>query len=260
MPSVAPADGPPCVTTRGRLLLVRHGESALNAADCFTGRLDVPLTPAGAAQARQAARLVAASGYPVGAVLTSPMLRARQTAEIIAAELQVPADHVETAVELVERDYGVLTGMPRAQALAQLGPTEYTRLRRTLEGAPPRAAPWELPSGWTTYEAPGVLARAGSGEPLTAVVSRLRPWWQATLRMLQAGATLLVVAHGNSLRALCLVIDHLSAAEVEALNLPTAQPLMYRIRDGHAEPRGGEYLDAHHAHSQAARLAEAGGT
>lgn len=255
-----PGDDERRATTDGQLLLVRHGESALNAAGCFTGRLDVPLTAVGLAQAHEAARLIVHAGCRVDVVITSPMLRSRQTAEIIAAELHVPSGLVETAVELIERDYGALTGMPKARALAALGPEEYARVRRTLDGTPPPAEPGRLPTTWPTFEAAGVLRPAGSGEPLAAVVDRLRPWWEATRRRLSEGADVLVVAHGNSLRALCLLVDHLSDREVQALNLPTGQPLLYRVHDGHGEPRGGHYLDLWNAHSQAARISWEGGT
>lgn len=260
MPAGPPVEDERRATADGRLLLVRHGESVLNAADCFTGRLDVPLTPVGVAQAHDAARLIADAGFSVDVVIASPMVRSRQTAEIIAGELHIPSKRVETAVELVERDYGALTGMPKARALAMLGPEEYTRVRRTLDGTPPPAEPGPLPTSWPLFEAAGVLPPAGSGEPLAAVVDRQRPWWEAARRRLAAGAGFLVVAHGNSLRALCLLVDHLSDREVQALNLPTCQPLLYRVHGGRGEPRGGHYLDLWNAHRQAARISWEGGT
>ncbi|MBC7291177.1 MAG: 2,3-bisphosphoglycerate-dependent phosphoglycerate mutase [Actinotalea sp.] len=241
----------------GRLVLLRHGESVANAAQEFTGRIDVDLTEHGQEQARTAARLLAEASLTPDVVLTSPMLRALGTARIVHAALGLTAPVVRQW-RLVERDYGFLTGMPKAEARAQLGPERFVSLRRTRHGRP---GPLPDTGGLDLYEEPGSgLAPAGGGESLHDVVDRVAPCWYETRALVAQGAVVLVVAHGNSLRALCAVVDGLTDEEVLHLNLPQAQPLVYCLRDGVPEPRGGRYLDPGAAHAVAAAIAREGGT
>ncbi|EYR62657.1 phosphoglycerate mutase [Actinotalea ferrariae CF5-4] len=243
----------------GRLVLLRHGESVANAAQEFTGRIDVDLTTRGVAQARDAARLLDAAGLVPDVVLTSPMVRALRTAQVVQTEVggQVP---LRERWRLVERDYGFLTGLAKAAARERLGPERFVSLRRTRHGLPgplddDAAARLDL------YEALGSgLAPAGRGESLQDVVDRVAPCWAEARGLVADGAVVLVVAHGNSLRALCLLVDGLSDEEVLHLNLPQAQPLVYALEDGVPRPRGGRYLDPGTAHAVAAQIASEGGT
>lgn len=251
--SIHPGSRPPST-----LVLLRHGESVMNAGGCFTGRLDVGLTAVGFSQAVEAAELIAHHGITVDRVVTSPMLRARETAEIVVARLGVRAEPI-TEDALVERDYGRLTGMAKSRAMALLGSRDYMIVRRTLDGRPPAAAAGQL-SDRTCY-ASAALPEAGTGEPLSAVVDRVGRWWSRAGDQLEPGSTVLVVAHGNSLRALCAVLDLLTPVEVENLNIPSCQPLVYRLAPGELPtPRGGRYLDLWNARHAAAAIAREGGT
>lgn len=244
----------------GRLVLLRHGESVANAAKEFTGRIDVDLTARGLEQARAAARLLDDAGLVPDVVLTSPMVRALRTAQAVHAELGLTVALTEQW-RLVERDYGFLTGMPKAQARERLGAERFVSLRRTRHGRPGPLDPASA-AGLDLYEArSGGLAPAGRGESLDDVVARVAPCWFEAQALLADGAVVLVVAHGNSLRALCAVLDDLGDEEVLHLNLPQAQPLVYTLHDdGALRPRGGRYLDPGTAHAVAAAIAREGGT
>lgn len=245
----------------GALVLLRHGESTANKAQTFTGLLDVPLTARGEEQARQAGRLLAEHHMIPDLIITSTLQRAVRTADLIRDVLG--RDIPTTALwECNERSYGALTGQTKTAARASLGDGEYTRLRRSRGGRP---APMPLRQWLTLRRSPALrgLPRAAvrRTEALSDVIARIRPVLRCRLvPAVAAGRTVLIVAHGNSLRALCACIDDLSDAELADLNLPTGQPLLYRPNGaGSLQPRGGEYLDpaAHHA---AALVAAEGGT
>lgn len=248
--------------SHGVLILLRHGQSTANAAQEFTGLLDVGLTARGRAQARRAARMIAADGSRPDLVVTSPMVRSTLTADLVRAELGLDDVPVLTTWRLAERDYGALTGVAKSQALEQLGAARYFALRRTVDGVPPPATPDQV-AGWgNAFADPGSgLPAAGAGESLRDVIARVTPAWQQLRDAALDGRVVLVVAHGNSLRALCAVLDRLDPQEIEDLNIPSGHPLRYDVDpDGSVRPRGGRYLDASAARDAAARIAREGGT
>ena len=283
-----------------RLLLLRHGESTLNASSTFTGLLDAPLSPAGEAQVGVAASLIAEAGLRPDLIVTTPMLRARRTTDLLLAGLGLTAEagvdlggpgpttrnagglpapaagvpvvsrpHPSTTAaggvrevvtwRLIERDYGCLTGLAKSDARALLGEDAFFTLRRTMNGRPPAASAGQEASWPLEPVADRGPLVPGAGESLADVVRRVRPVWADVISpALTAGEVVFVVAHGNSLRALCAVMEHLDDAETECLNIPAGHPLVYDVRDG--VPRGGRYLD-HAAARDAARLVAAeGGT
>lgn len=250
----------------GTLLLVRHGESTANAAGAFTGLRDVDLSPHGVEQSHQAAALVAAAGLRPDVVYTSRMLRARRTAGLVLHDLGAVDAPLVSTWRLNERDYGLLMGMSKAEVRERFGPEAFHSWRRTLHGTPPPMPPERrgelglVPSDRDPADPqpPG----AGEGESLEDVVHRIRPLWEGEiLPRAGAGACVLVVAHGNSLRALSAIIDSLDDAELEELNLPTAQPVMYDVGpSGIATPRGGRFLDPDTAVVAAIRIMFEGGT
>ncbi|PVU84288.1 phosphoglycerate mutase (plasmid) [Cellulomonas sp. WB94] len=245
----------------GALVVVRHGESTLNAARRFTGRMDVDLSDAGVEQAHAAAALLQGCDVLPDVLVSSPMLRARRTAEVIRTDLGLADAPLELSWRLVERDYGCLTGMAKHHARELLGPEGFMSLRRTLHGTPPPAAPETVEPSDCYTEPATELSTAGAGESLHDVIARVGPWWAGTVPVLRRGGTVLVVAHGNSLRALCALIDDLDEREVQELNLPPGHPLVYDIAsDGRASPRGGRYLDPTSAHRAAEQIAGEGGT
>ncbi len=244
-------------------MLLRHGESALNAQGRFTGLLDPHLTGAGYTEARAAAHLMAAADLRVDAVFTSTLRRTAETARTVLACLGTPGVPCTEAWELNERSYGSLTGQARAQVLQELGPSAFTAWRRSYDGAPPPMPPHQLAA---IRASPAMAALPPEAVPATEslaeVAERVRRFWHARLvPALRGGGVTLVVAHGNTLRALCMVIGSLGADEVEALNIPTGQPLLYRFtEDMEPTARAGAYLDPEAAHAGAARIAAEGGT
>jgi 2,3-bisphosphoglycerate-dependent phosphoglycerate mutase len=261
---------------RGTLILLRHGESTANAEGSFTGLRDVDLSERGVAQSHDAAALLGAEGLRPDVVFTSQMRRARRTAELLLADLHDVEAPMLTSWRLNERDYGLLTGMPKHEVRERFGQERFHTWRRTLHGTPPPMAPENRASVDFVEHGPRSDAEdhpaddldspapsaPGDGESLHDVVLRVRPLWAGPLReRLRRGQTVLVVAHGNSLRALCSIVDELSDADLEELNLPTAQPIVYEVAsDGQAMPRGGRFLDPDTAVLAAIRIAFEGGT
>ncbi|WP_299037913.1 2,3-diphosphoglycerate-dependent phosphoglycerate mutase [uncultured Pseudokineococcus sp.] len=252
--------------TTGALVLLRHGQSAYNAERRFTGLLDPDLTERGVAEARRSAAELDAAALVPDVVLASPLRRARRTADLVVEELRGRGREVpdpEHAWALAERHYGAWTGRLKEPLRAEVGADAFHVERRCYDGAPPPTAPDHerlADLGPALAHLPAAAARGT--EALADVVERVGPWWrEVAWPLLREGRTVLVVAHGNSLRALCAVLDDLAPEEVEALNLPTGQPLVYRRGDdGALHPRGGTYLDGEGARAAAAAVAAEGGT
>lgn len=254
----------------GRLVLVRHGESTANAAGVFTGSRDVDLSPRGVDQSRRAAQVLLDAGVHPNLVVTSRMRRARRTTAVMVAALAeagVPTATPLSTWRLNERDYGLLMGMPKAEVRERYGAEAFRTWRRTRHGRPPpmptdQRAELDLVALDADPGDPQTAATPGEGESLDDVVLRVAPLWtDRLLPGLRAGRTVLVVAHGNSLRALCALVDALDDDELEELNLPTAQPIAWWVDGaGRAVPRGGEFLDPETAWLEAVRIALEGGT
>lgn len=191
------------------LVLVRHGESAWNAADRFAGSVDVALTPAGREEARAAARRLCEQGIVPTVVHTSLLVRARSTASLMidACGLRdVPVRRIE---RLNERHYGLLQGMPRADAADRYGAEQVRRWRRGIGDRPP-------------------LDAQGRGESLADVRHRVLPYADGELLpALEAGHTVLVVSHGNTLRMLIQVLEDLTDERAAALEVPTGGARVY---------------------------------
>ncbi len=228
------------------LILLRHGESVWNAAGLFTGWVDVELSELGAAEARRGGELLAGSGLLPDVVHTSVLRRAIRTAEIAldgCDRLWVP---VRRSWRLNERHYGDLQGKDKAATREQYGDEQFRMWRRSYDTPPP-----PLPDGSELsaradprYAAlpPDALPRT---ECLRDVVVRLLPYWyDALVPDLRAGGVVLVVAHGNSLRALVKHLDGISDEDIVGLNVPTGIPLRYDLDEDLRPVRpGGTYLD-----------------
>lgn len=246
----------------GVLILLRHGESVLNAEGRFTGLLDPPLTDRGRCEAAHAAVLLAGSGLRPTKIFTSTLLRATKTADIVARGLGL-TQPPERLWRLNERNYGSLTGSSKAELRIEFGEEMLYLWRRTLYGSPPPMDPEELGKLRISPALAGTPAGAVlASESLYTVTKRANQVWLHQLRpRLLKGETVLCIGHGNSLRALCCLMDELSEAEVETLNIPTGQPLVYCF-DGWGLPflRGGRYLNPLAARTAADKVAAEGGT
>jgi 2,3-bisphosphoglycerate-dependent phosphoglycerate mutase len=238
------------------LVLLRHGESTANADDVFGGWLDFPLTNRGRDQAAVAGRLIRDAGIDPAAVHTSLLTRAVDTAEIVAAETHSPTSPVRRTWRLNERHYGALQGRRRSDVRREFGAQIYADWRRSYHLAPPAIGSDhpDHPRRDPRYAAlpPRELPTA---ESLAAVRRRVVPYWQDAIAAdLAAGHATLVVAHGNSLPALCMHLDGLTPQQVSSLHIPTGVPLRYDL-DETLTPlvAGGVYLDPDRA---AAGIAE----
>ena len=228
------------------LLLLRHGESDWNAKNLFTGWVDVALSPAGVAEAAHGGDLLRAAGLLPDVLHTSVLRRAVRTAELALDACDRHWVPVRRSWRLNERHYGALQGKDKKQTLEAFGEEQFMLWRRSYDVPPPPLPDDDEYSqvGDPRYAAlpPELMPRT---ECLKDVVDRMLPYWyDAVVPDLRAGATVLVTAHGNSLRALVKHLDGISDADIAGLNLPTGIPLIYRL-DGELRPTvpGGEYLD-----------------
>ena len=251
-------------TSEGRVLvLLRHGQSTANANDTFSGWRDVTLTDRGKAEAARAAQLLEESELSPQVVHTSLLGRAIMTADLVTANLGRPWLPVFRTWRLNERHYGALQGRARAEVRAEVGDDEFHALRRGYDRRPPPLDPHE--ADVIAADARYAHLPAGTvpaGEALADVLMRVLPYWQDVIAAdVDAGRQPLVVAHGNSLRALCMILDQLSPAQVSTLNIPTGIPLRYDL-DHRWTPRvfGGSYLDPDAARAGAAEVSAQGST
>lgn len=238
------------------LLLLRHGESQANADGLFTGLLDVPLTERGQAEIIEAAHLLDEAGLWPEIWFCSPLLRTKRSAEILASCLRHPPVDVVYDWRLAERNYGVLTGRSKSEVRAAYGPERFLSWRRSVDGAPPAMSRADRSSLGSVPEALGLT------ESLLDVITRVNDFCDERLdSAFRQARSVLIMAHGNSLRALCTILDQLNHGEVQELNIPTAHPLMYQLDlDGRPIVRGGTYLNPVAANIAAAHLSLEGGT
>jgi 2,3-bisphosphoglycerate-dependent phosphoglycerate mutase len=234
----------------GALVLLRHGESTANADDRFGGWLDFPLTARGRAQAATAGRVIRDAGLTPAAVHTSLLNRAIDTADIAAGVAVAGTVNVAHSWRLNERHYGRLQGRRRAAVREEVGDALLQRWRRSYDLAPPPIDDDDPAHPRRDSRYAGLdPTELPTTESLADVCHRLLPYWRAKIVAdLTAGHTTLVVAHGNSLRALCMLLDGLSAEQIRTLHIPTAAPLRYDLDDGlRPRVRGGVYLDPERA-------------
>ncbi len=243
------------------LVLLRHGESAWNLSNQFTGWVDVDLTAKGERQAVHGGELLGEAGLLPTVVHTSVLTRAIRTANLTLDAVGRPWLPVRRHWRLNERHYGALQGKDKKQTLEEFGEEQFMLWRRSYDVPPPALQPGDE---WDVTADPRYAALAPDLVPRTEcladVVTRLLPYWyDRIVPDLRAGETVLVVAHGNSLRALVKHLDGLGGAEVVGLNIPTGEPLRYDLTDDlRPVVRGGTYLDAQAAGTAAAAVAAQG--
>lgn len=240
------------------LVLVRHGQSAWNESNQFTGWVDVPLTEKGIEEAKNAGRLLRQSEVLPDVVFTSLLRRSIATAFYSldqADRLWIP---VERSWRLNERHYGALQGKNKTEIREEYGDEQFMTWRRSYGTPPPDI---DIDDKYSQCHDPRYQGiEVPRAEALKNVVERVEPYWKSNIiPQLEKGQTVMICAHGNSLRALVKMLDNLSEEEVAGLNIPTAMPLVYQLDDDFKPlKRGGEYLDPQAALAGAAAVANQG--
>jgi 2,3-bisphosphoglycerate-dependent phosphoglycerate mutase len=244
----------------GTLVLLRHGQSTWNAENLFTGWVDVPLSETGEQEARRGGELLRGADLLPDVVHTSLLRRAISTANLALDACDRHWIPVHRDWRLNERHYGALQGKNKKQTLDEFGEEQFMLWRRSYDVPPP---PIERGTEWS-QDADPRYADLGAELPLTEcladVVARFLPYWEtAVVPDLRAGKTVLLAAHGNSLRALVKHLDGVSDADIAGLNIPTGIPLRYELDDDLRPTNpGGTYLDPDAAATAAAAVAAQG--
>jgi len=186
------------------LIIIRHGQSTWNLENRFTGEVDVDLTPEGEQEAKRAGDML--KGYHIDEAHTSVLKRAIRTLEIVLQEIQNPAIPVFKTAALNERNYGSLQGLNKAETEAKYGKTQVELWRRSYDVVPP------------------------GGESLKDTRNRVIPYFKERLEpKLKTGTNILVVAHGNSLRALMMYLENITAEAIASVNIATGIPRLYEF-------------------------------
>lgn len=213
--------------------MLRHGESTWNKENRFTGWTDVGLTDAGMEEARAAGRLLRESGFAFDVAHTSVLRRAIKTLWLALEEMDRMWIPVRHAWRLNERHYGALQGLDKSEMAAKFGEEQVLVWRRSYDTPPPALEPGDSrsPAGDPRY-----ADLAASEIPLTEclkdTVARVVPHWENVIAPdIRAGKSVLIAAHGNSMRALIKYLDGIGDAEIVKLNVPTATPLVYELTD-----------------------------
>jgi 2,3-bisphosphoglycerate-dependent phosphoglycerate mutase len=242
------------------LVLLRHGESEWNAKNLFTGWVDVDLTEKGRAEAVRGGELLVEAGLLPDIVHTSLQRRAITTAHLSLDAADRHWIPVKRSWRLNERHYGALQGKDKKQTLEEYGEEQFMLWRRSFDTPPP---PLDDSSEFSQAADPR-YADLGDELPRTEclkdVVARFLPYWESGIVPdLKAGKSVLLAAHGNSLRALVKHLDQVSDEDITGLNIPTGMPLVYRLDESLAPTVvGGEYLDPEAAAEAAAAVANQG--
>ena len=224
-------------------MLVRHGQSTWNLENLFTGWTDVDLTEQVRAEARQAGREIKAAGFLPDIVFTSTLKRAIRTKWLLLDEMDLMWLPVERSWRLNERHYGALQGLDKAQTVARHGEAQVKIWRRSYDIPPPPLALDDERHPRFERRYAGVDPQLlPATESLKDTLVRVLPYWHERIAPeLRAGRNVLIVAHGNSLRALVKMLDGMSDAAIVELNIPTGVPLLYEL-DAALAPIASRYL------------------
>ena len=227
----------------GKLIMVRHGQSTWNLENLFTGWTDVDLTPKGCEEARQAGRELKREALVPDVVFTSVLKRAIRTQWLMLDELDLLWLPVERHWRLNERHYGALQGLNKAQTVAEHGEAQVKLWRRSYDVPPP-------PLALNDPRHPRFDPRYAEVDPtwlpvaesLKDTLSRVLPYWESRIvPQLRANRNVLIVAHGNSLRALVKMLDMMSEADIVEFNIPTGIPILYEL-DEQLQPVSRRFL------------------
>ena len=215
------------------IVLLRHGESDWNRENRFTGWTDVDLSPAGVAEAHEAARLLADDGLTFDVAYTSVLKRAIRTLWIVLDDLDLMWLPVHGSWRLNERHYGALQGLNKAETAREFGDEQVRIWRRSYDIAPPALEPSDPRFPGLDRRYAGLDgAELPRTESLKDTVARFLPYWHGEIApAARQGRRVLIAAHGNSLRALVKYLDDVSDQDIVGLNIPTGVPLVYDLDD-----------------------------
>jgi len=216
-----------------KIVLLRHGESAWNRENRFTGWKDVDLTETGVGEARAAGRLLAKEGYDFDFTFTSVLRRAIRTLNLALEEMDRLWLPVEKHWRLNERHYGALQGLDKAETAAKFGEKQVLVWRRSYDVPPPALEPSDERNAARDRRYAGLApGEVPLTECLKDTVERVIPYWKERIAPRVAeGQRILIAAHGNSIRAMIKYFDALSDEAIVAVNVPTAIPLVYELDD-----------------------------
>jgi 2,3-bisphosphoglycerate-dependent phosphoglycerate mutase len=241
------------------LVLLRHGESDWNAENLFTGWVDVALTDKGRDEAVAGGRQLVEAGLLPDVVHTSLLRRAITTAHLALDTADRHWIPVRRSWRLNERHYGALQGKDKAQIRDEYGEEQFMRWRRSFDVPPPPIEDGDEFSQAGDVRYADLGAEMPRTECLKDVVARMLPYWEsAIVPDLAASDTVLVAAHGNSLRAIVKHLEQISDEDIAGLNIPTGQPLVYEMGPDSRPTAAGRYLDPDAAAAAAAAVAAQG--
>src|SRR2546430_5547826 len=240
--------------TMKKIVLLRHGESTWNQENRFTGWTDVELTEKGLAEARAASALLMAEGFEFDIAFTSVLKRAIKTLWVVLEEMDRMWIPIEHSWRLNERHYGALQGLNKAETAAKYGDAQVFAWRRSYD-TPPPALDEDDPRLALDDPRYAILPRdmRPRAECLKDTVERFLPYWHGTIAPeIASGKQVLIVAHGNSLRALVKHLERISDDDIVELNIPTGVPLVYQL-DDQLRPLRRDYLGDAQAIADATR-------
>lgn len=214
-----------------KLVLLRHGESLWNRENRFTGWTDVDLSETGKGEALEGGRLLKKEGYGFDLAFTSVLKRAIRTLNIVLEEMELEWIPVVKSWRLNERHYGALQGLDKAETAARYGEAQVKVWRRSYDVPPPDLTPEDdrYPGRDPKYRTLTVT-ELPLAESLKDTAARVMPFWHDTIvPAIGQEKRLLIAAHGNSLRALIMYLDHVSEGDIVGLNIPTGIPLVYEL-------------------------------
>ena len=228
-----------------KLILLRHGESAWNAKNLFTGWVDVELSEKGKDEAKRGGQLLKEAKLLPDVLHTSLLKRAIDTADIAMKSAGIAAIPTKRSWRLNERHYGALQGKDKAATLKEYGQEQFALWRRSFDVPPPAIADDDQYSQKNDPKYANLGNDLPKTECLKDVVARVLPYLNDEIFTdLKAGKVVLITAHGNSIRAIVKYLDGISDTDIAGVNIPTGIPLLYEF-DDNFEPitKGGTYLD-----------------
>ena len=242
------------------LILLRHGNSTWNQKNLFTGWVDVDLSDQGRQEAKRAGELLQQANLKPKVLFTSVLKRAINTAHIALDQIDRNWIPTYRSWRLNERHYGALQGLDKAETLEKYGPEQFQLWRRSYDVPPPELADTAEFSQANDERYQSLGKYLPRTECLKDVLNRMLPYWENEIsKTLMQANSVLITAHGNSLRALVKHLDGISDTDIAELNIPTGIPLVYRLNEKlQPENPGGDYLDPEAAASGAAAVANQG--